>query len=117
EPGGGRDRGRCYVTWVDMRYDGPDLAPPEPADERVRCLGGVLGPERQQDQPSGQDFFARLGATRGGSSGCFGYTGGHGASSSPLARSRAFISSSGSIDCGSSLMPSHGSPALSSRSA
>ena len=30
-------------------------------------------------------FFARLGATRGGSPGCFGYTGGHGASSSPPA--------------------------------
>ena len=32
---------------------------------------------------------ARLGATRGGSSGCFGYTGGHGASSRPFARSRS----------------------------
>lgn len=34
-------------------------------------------------------FFARLGATRGGSFGCFGYTGGHGASIMPLAMSRS----------------------------
>src|ERR1700728_909950 len=40
EPGGGRDRGRWYVTWMDMRYDVPDLAPPQPGDERTGCLGG-----------------------------------------------------------------------------
>ncbi len=62
-------------------------------------------------------FFARLGATRGGSPGCFGYTGGHGASSSPSAWSFALIASSGSSDCGSSAMPSHGSPVVSSRAA
>ena len=62
-------------------------------------------------------FFARLGATRGGSPGCFAYTGGHGASSSPSAWSFALIASSGSSDCGSSAMPSHGSPVVSSRAA
>ncbi len=36
-------------------------------------------------------FLARLGATRGGSSGCLGYSGGHGASCSPSARSCAAI--------------------------
>src|SRR6202007_2005496 len=60
--------------------------------------------------PGQSAFLARLGGTRGGSSGCLGYTGGHGASSMPLARSLAFISSSGSSDCGSSSMRSHGSP-------
>src|SRR5262249_48310576 len=64
--------------------------------------------------PGQSAFLARLGATRGGSSGCFGYTGGQGASSSPLARSRPFISRSGSSDCGSPFMPSHGSPTVSS---
>ena len=34
-------------------------------------------------------FLARLGATRGGSPGIFGYTGGHGASVMPLAMSRS----------------------------
>lgn len=62
--------------------------------------------------PGKSAFLARLGATRGGSSGCFGYTGGQGASSSPLARSLAFMASSGSSDCGSSFMPAHGSPAV-----
>ena len=50
----------------------------------------------------GCSFFARLGATRGGSPGIFGYTGGHGASSRPAARSRSCRSSSGSSDWRSS---------------
>ena len=58
---------------------------------------------------------ARLAATRGGSSGCFGYTGGHGASSSPLARSRSCISSRGSRDCGAPSIAAHGSPLRPSR--
>jgi hypothetical protein len=42
--------------------------------------------------------LALLGATRGGSFGIFGYTGGHGASINPLAMSRSDISNNGSID-------------------
>jgi len=42
--------------------------------------------------------FALLGATRGGSFGIFGYTGGHGASINPSAISRSDISNNGSID-------------------
>ena len=45
-------------------------------------------------------FLARLGATRGGSSGILGYCGGHGASCSPASLSRSAMASSGSIDCG-----------------
>src|SRR5438477_11620644 len=59
-------------------------------------------------------FRARLGATRGGSPGIFGYTGGHAASGSPAAVSRACIASKGSIDCGA--ISAHGSPLKVSRS-
>ena len=41
-------------------------------------------------------FLARLGATRGGSPGIFGYTGGQAASGSPAAVSRSCIARSGS---------------------
>src|SRR5262249_48000626 len=58
---------------------------------------------------------ARLGATRGGSPGIFGYTGGHGASVLPFASPRSYISSSGSIDCGCPGIASHGSPSASTR--
>ena len=47
-------------------------------------------------------FFARLGATRGGSSGILGYCGGHGASWSPASLSRSARSSNGSRDWGTS---------------
>ena len=53
--------------------------------------GGVMG------LPA-SSFRARLLETRGGSPGIFGYTGGHGASSSPDAMSRSYISSSGVSD-------------------
>src|SRR5438105_9766354 len=66
-------------------------------------------------QPGSATLRARLGATRGGSPGIFGYTGGHGASWSPPARSRSDIASKGSIDCGSIGMRPHGSPSASTR--
>src|SRR5262245_57551849 len=59
--------------------------------------------------------LARLGATRGGSCGILGYTGGHGASSMPSARSRALMASSGSMDCGFAGIVSQGSPSNSRR--
>lgn len=46
----------------------------------------------------GWGLRARLGATRGGSPGIFGYTGGQGASSSPASLSRRDMSNSGSSD-------------------
>ena len=55
-------------------------------------------------------FLARLGATRGGSPGIFGYTGGQAASGSPAAVSRSCIASSGSSDCGASTSPPTGRP-------
>ena len=61
------------------------------ADRRLRAI--VAGRNRQ-----GWGLRARLGATRGGSPGIFGYTGGHGASSSPASLSRRDMSSSGSRD-------------------
>src|SRR6476620_1201481 len=68
-------------------------------DDGGRLGQGVLG-----------TFLARLGATRGGSPGIFGYTGGQGASASPDARSRSYISRSGASDCGRCSICSHGSP-------
>ena len=61
-------------------------------------------------------FLARLGATRGGSPGIFGYTGGQAASASPAAVSRACIARRGSSDCGASDIAAHGSPAARTRS-
>ena len=61
-------------------------------------------------------FLARLGATRGGSPGIFGYTGGQAASGRPAAVSRSCIARSGSSDCGASDISDHGSPAARSRS-
>jgi hypothetical protein len=43
------------------------------------------------------------------------YTGGHGASSRPFARSRSWSASSGSSDCGASSIAAHGSPSRSRR--
>src|ERR1019366_1756561 len=61
-------------------------------------------------------FLALLGATRGGSSGCLGYSGGQGASWRPFSRSRAAMSSKGWRDCGSSTMALQGSPRRATRS-
>ena len=58
-------------------------------------------------------FLARLGATRGGSPGIFGYTGGHAVSGGPAAVSRSCIATKGSSDCGDS--SAHGSPATGTR--
>src|SRR5206468_7341723 len=79
-------------------------------------LGPVGGGARRRQSPRAS-FLARLGATRGGSFGCLGYTGGHGASISPLARSRSYIASSGSIDCARSYIPAQGSPSRATRPA
>ena len=55
----------------------------------------AAAPRRPRARPSPRSarrqsgLRARLGATRGGLSGCLGYTGGHGASSRPSARSRS----------------------------
>jgi type IV secretion system protein VirD4 len=51
-----------------------------------------------QPAGGGGGLRARLGATRGGSPGIFGYTGGHGASASPATASARDIASSGSSD-------------------
>ncbi len=59
---------------------------------------------------------ARDGATRGGSLGIFGYTGGHGASIRPSRMSRSCSSSSGASGCGSAIAWSHGSPSAATRS-
>ena len=59
---------------------------------------------------SGGRLRARPGATRSGSSGILGYTGGQGASERPLARSRAYMSSRGCSDCGLGFMSAQGSP-------
>jgi len=61
------------------------------ANRRMRAI--VTGRNRQ-----GWGLRARLGATRGGSPGIFGYTGGHGASRSPASLSRRDMSRSGSSD-------------------
>ena len=61
-------------------------------------------------------FLALLGATRGGSSGCLGYSGGQGASCSPWPGPAAAMSKKGSSDWGSSAIPAQGSPRLRTRS-
>ena len=86
----------------------------------MRSGAGTSDANRGRHATSGRTgqslcFFARLGATRGGSSGCFGYTGGHGASCSPAARSRSCSARSGSSDWGSA--SAHGSPTARSLSA
>src|ERR1041385_4661257 len=58
--------------------------------------GGPLEPALGDRQRAHFGFFALLGATREGSPSIFGYTGGHGASSSPAAWSRRAISRQGS---------------------
>src|SRR4051794_36939045 len=58
---------------------------------------------------------ARLGATRGGSFGIFGYTGGQGASIIPLARSWADRSSSEERSSAVPAIAAHGSPCTATR--
>src|SRR5262245_19683514 len=67
---------------------------------------------RAREPSPPQALRARLGATRGGSFGCLGYTGGHGASSSPAAMSRSYSSRRGSSDWGTSLIVAQGSSRL-----
>ena len=73
---------------------GPCRTPPRPVRGGRRCAA------RRPRRPRGHCRLARLGATRVGSSGCLGYSGGQGASRSPAARSRSARSRSGWRDCG-----------------
>src|SRR5208283_6127381 len=73
-------------------------------------------PQRLERVHRAYAFLALLGATRGGSSGIFGYCGGHGASCSPAALSRSASASSGSSDWGFAAMSAHGSPRRRTRS-
>ena len=116
--GAGRGHGRQLVDGQLGDGAPPHCGTPGPCRTRLRRApaGRRYVATRLDRVHRSYPFLARLGATRGGSSGCLGYSGGHGASAGRRTGPWPPCPSSGCRDCGSSAIPDHGSPRRRTRS-